>query len=128
MGSIPGVWDFRSKKISPAVLHVALPARLLRRRVLRIALNVGGTRDMFVCEHSDYRPMSDVSVQRRAWIGDVEPPLVPTLQGCFEAKTEVILASPLAELQTGVPNYTDLAALLIRLEGKDDEDITTMDT
>src|SRR5438105_3169240 len=58
------------------------------------------------------RPTSDVGVQRRVRIGDVEPPLMPTLQRRLEAKTKVIIASPLAELETGTLYHTDLAALL----------------
>ena len=60
-------------------------------------------------------------MQRRAWIGDIEPPLVPTLQRHLDAKPEVLIASPLAELETGAPDYIDLVIFLIWLE---DEEVT----
>ena len=62
--------------------------------------------------------MSIIGTQRRTRIRGVEPPLVPTLQRCLEAKTEILLALPLEELETGAPDYIDLAAPLVRLKSK----------
>ena len=52
-GVPPGRVGFRVfKSARRIVLRIALPASLLRRRVLRIALDAEGTRDVFVCQHT----------------------------------------------------------------------------
>ena len=63
--------------------------------------------------------MPNVGVQGRTRVGDIEPPLVPTLQRCLEMKAKILFALPLAELKTSAPNYIDLAILQTRLEDKE---------
>ena len=48
-----GFWVFKSAR--RIVLRIALPVSLLWRRVLRIALNAEGTREVFVCQHIFWR-------------------------------------------------------------------------
>ena len=55
-GVSPGRVGFRVfKSARRIVLRIALPVSLLRRRVLRIALDAEGTRDVFMCQHKGRR-------------------------------------------------------------------------
>ena len=60
--------------------------------------------------------MSDIGAQRRTRIRGVEPPLVPALQRRLEAKAEILLALPLAELKTGTRDWVNIADMPSRID------------